>query len=203
MFSGLRRYSVCLLWIAWHALVLVACTTSPRTETPSPWSTDDPSTPAPPANAWTTYRYKTGLSFKYPANWFILVQEELNRVVILNAPPYGMAAVKGGADEFIAIHISLNPENIQAYGSVQAYIDATVRKSIAAENLLSVETLPTSPQGYVTVSVTHLGEGEGNTLYVANKDRVTTLASLYVPGRKSQKKYLPVMEQIAGTLIIP
>ncbi len=137
-----------LLVLALLVLALVACTTLPSTETPSPWPTEDYSTPAPPANVWTTYAYKTGLSFKYPANWFILLQEENSRVVILNAPPNSVAAIKGYADDFIYIHIALNPENIQAYGSVQAYIDTTVRKSIPVENLLSVETLPALPQGY-------------------------------------------------------
>ena len=178
--------------------------TPPLTQTPLLLSTDDYSTPAPPASEWMTYVYpNTGLSFKYPANWHIWLDEDNNRVVILNAPPNSVIAIKGYADDFMRIDINLNSTNIGTYGSIQAFVEATLRKSLPPENFISVEGLPTLPQGYTAVRLITLGYGESLTLYVSNKNKMIAMRTSYVPESKPHKKYLGVMEQIAGTLVIP
>ncbi len=174
------------------------------TATQPPIPTIDSSTPAPPEDEWATYVYEnTGITFKYPVNWFVSLHEEDNAVSIMNAPPNGVAAIKGYADNYLRIWIDLKPTNIETYSSIKAFIDSTVLKTLPPERVLSVEELPTLPQGYTAVRVTFLGLGELTTLYVANEGSMVTLSTSYVPGRKSEKTYLGIVEQIAGTLVIP
>ncbi len=164
----------------------------------------DYSTPAPPSVTWTTFAYSvSGLSFGYPSNWYVELDEENNRVRVLNSPPDSVISIKGGADDFMRIDISLRPTNVGSYGSIEAYVDATVQKALPAENFISAELLPPLPQGYSAMRVTTRGLGETVTLYVANRSNFVTLQTIYVPGKQGEQKYLAVMEQIADTITFP
>ncbi len=164
----------------------------------------DYSTPAPPSSQWATFTYSvSSLSFGYPSNWYAELDEENNRVRVSNAPPDSVISIKGGTDDFMRVDISLHPTNIGSYGSIEAYVDATVLKALPAENFISAELLPPLPQGYSAMRVTTLGLGETVTLYVANRSNFGTLQMTYVPGRQGEQKYLAVMEQIADTITFP
>ncbi len=185
------------------SLAFIACTNVPTIETSTPIPTDDYSTPAPPASIWRSYVYtKTGVSFKYPANWFIAVDEQGDRVGIVNAPLNSMVVVKNYADDLMVVAINLRPINIEMYSSVREFVDTTLRITPPV-NILSVDILPTLPQGYSAARVISSGYGETETLYIAKDNHLITIATTYVPGQRPRKKYFVVMEQIAGTVIIP
>jgi hypothetical protein len=40
-------------------------------------------------------------------------------------------------------------------------------------------------------------------VYVANGKHLVQLSTIYAPGKRSEAKYLEVLDQIAGTLVIP
>ena len=182
--------------------IVVPTFTPSATQPPIP--TIDSSTPAPPEDEWATYVYEnTGITFKYPVNWFVSLHEEGNAVSIMNAPPNGVAAIKGYADDYIEIRMDLKPTNIETYGSIKAFVDSTVLNTLPPERLVSAKELPPLSQGYTAFRLITLGYGETLTLYVANKDNMIALTTSYVPGRMSEKTYLGVMDQIAGTLVIP
>lgn len=169
-----------------------------------PWPTLDYSTPAPPSSKWAAFTYSVSdLSFDYPANWYVELDEKYNRVRVSNAPPHSVISIKGGADDFMRVDISLQPTNIGSYGSIEAYVEATVQESLPAENFLSAELLPSLPQGYSAMRVTTLGLGENVTLYVANGSSFVTLRTAYAPGKQAEKKYLAVIKQIADTITFP
>ncbi len=188
-------------------LTLTLVPTFTPTQTPLPLPTLDYSTPAPPANDWATYTDEnSGISFKYPANWFLSagdIGDGAIQALIQNAPPNSVVSIKGYADDLIKLHIKLAPITTEPYGSLKAFIDSTILNTLPPERLVSAEELPTLPQGYTAFRLTTLGLGESLTLYVANKNNLITLSTSYAPGKRSDKKYLDVMEQIAGTLVIP
>lgn len=177
---------------------------TPSEVTQGPAPTLDYSTPAPPSSTWTTFAYAgSDLSFGYPSNWYAELEEENNRVRVLNAPPDSVISIKGGRDDFMRVDISLHPTSMGSYGSIEAYVDATVQKALPAEDFISAELLPPLPQGYSAMPVTTRGLGETVTLYVANRSNFVTLQTSYVPGKQGEQKYLAVMEQIADTITFP
>ena len=165
-------------------------------------STLDASTPAPPARDVRTYTSAAGISFDYPANWFTYTKEAENVVLVMNAPPGGIYALKQGGD-FRAISVGLKPADMAGYASVRAYIEATLLGQCFECKLLAVEALPPLPQGYSVTQVTYLGEGERAVRFIANGQHVVELTTTYAPGRRSDARYLEVLDQIAGTLVIP
>ena len=183
----------------------IATSTPLPSPTQQPYPTFDTSTPAFPGSDWASYTYAaTGLSFKYPANWFIELDEENNRIRILNAPPLSVIAIKaseGGDARFVKISVSLNLTDISSYKTLEAYIDATLQETISPERLISAEPLPTLPQGYKAVRVRYTGLGEYVAFYVANDSHVVRLITDYLPDRKME--LAQVIERVVDTLVIP
>ncbi|MCL5995141.1 MAG: hypothetical protein M1546_03680 [Chloroflexi bacterium] len=164
--------------------------------------TFDTSTPAPPARDVRTYTSAAGVSFDYPANWFTYTKEAENMVLVMNAPPDGIYALKQGGD-FRAISVRLKPADMAGYESVRAYIEATLLGQCSECKVLTIEALPPLPQGYTVTQVTYLGEGERAVLFIANGQHVVELSTTYAPGRRSDAKYLEVLDQVANTLAMP
>ena len=116
----------------------------PTTSQPIP--TLDSSTSAPAGSEWATYSYpNSGLTFSYPANWFIWLDEENNRVVILNAPSKSVTAIKcseGGCAEFVKIIVELKPTDIPSSRTLETYVNDTINQPNWAAGIISVELIP-------------------------------------------------------------
>ena len=162
----------------------------------------DTSTPAPPARNVRTFTSAAGVSFDYLASWFTYTKEAENVVLVMNAPPGGIYAMKQ-TDDVRTIAVQLKPVDIGGYTSTLGYIGATLLRPLPKGNVLSIEARPPLPQGYTVVRVTYQGEGETEALFVTNGTRLVQLSTIYAPGKRSEAKYLDVLDQIANTLTIP
>jgi hypothetical protein len=114
-----------------------------------------------------------------------------------------MPSTSENGNDFRLIVVELKPEDATGYTSTLAYVDATLLRRLPKEVILSVEVLPALPQGYEAVRVTYKQEGETVDLYVRNGAHVVRLLTVYALGKRTEAKYLEVMDQIAGSLTIP
>jgi hypothetical protein len=165
----------------------------------------DSSTPAPPSGEWAAYTYRnSGLSFSYPANWFISLDEEYNRVEILNAPTGSVAAIKhseGGYTEFVKIIVDLNPTDIPRSQTFETYVNDTINQPNWAAGIISVEWIPALRQGYPAVRVISSGPGEWTHYFVANAGHVMHVTTDYLPDRRAELAL--VVEEVVNTLMFP
>ena len=165
----------------------------------------DSSTPAPPSGEWATYTYpNSGLTFRYPANWFIWLDEENNRAVILNAPSESVKAVKcseGGCAEFVKIIVELKPTDIHPSQPFETYVNKTINQPNWAAGIISVESIPALRQGYPAVRVLATGLGERTHYFVANDRHVISVTTDYLPDRRAELAL--VVEEVVNTLMFP
>ncbi len=164
--------------------------------TPSPVSTTSPTlapppTPVPPANEWATFVYTaTRLSFKYPANWFTLLD---SNVVYVSNFRVDALYLKGHEDEKIKITIELTPTSIDPYDSLDAYLNSP-KHQVPPEQFISQEALAL-PEGYQGISEKTRGMGDATlvSIFVAKGERVIGLYAF-------DGKYIHVIEQIVRTV---
>ncbi|MFH1633579.1 MAG: hypothetical protein ABIG63_06155 [Chloroflexota bacterium] len=164
---------------------------------------DKPPTPAPPSEVWLVYTYAdTGISFFYPANWFVYSGLDEAKIYIANFRLDGMQ-LKGFDDEKIKIDISKIPMDISNYSSLKAYLDALEQKRSKDEpgELLLQIDLPHQDAGYDVIRQTHSGfmgqvDATYDKVYVA---RGGMAIQILVYG----KQYADVVERIANTLVFP
>jgi hypothetical protein len=165
----------------------------------------DSSTLAPPSGEWATYTYpNSGLTFSYPANWFISLDEENNRVVILNAPSESVTAIKcseGGCTEFVRITVELKPTDIPPSQTLETYVNDTINQPNWSAGIISVESIPALRQGYSAVRVIAAGLGERTHYFVANDRHVMSVTTDYLPDRRAELAL--VVEEVVNTLMFP
>ena len=175
------------------------------TTTSQPISTWISRTLVPPSGEWATYSYRnSGLSFSYPANWFISLDEEYNRVAILNASAGSMVAIKcseGGCTDFVRIIVDLNPTDIPAPQTLETYVNEAINQPHWAAAIISVESIPALRQGYPAVRVILAGMGEWTHYYVANGRYVMHVTTDYLPDRRAE--LASVVEEVVSTLMFP
>jgi hypothetical protein len=162
----------------------------------------DASTPASPSSKAKMFTSSSGVSFNYPANWFTLLKEAENVIMILNTPPDGIYAQKQGGD-FRAISVGLKPMDITAYGSVRAYVEAEFLSQCLECKVHAFDELPRLARGYTVLRMIYQGEGERVVLFVTNGQHLVELSTAYTRGEQSGGKYMEVLDQIANTLVIP
>jgi hypothetical protein len=169
-----------------------------KTATPVPTFVMAP-TPAPPTEDWLVYAYSdTGLSFQYPANWFVY-WDDGTRINVTNFRLDGMV-LKGYEDEKIKIDIAKAPIDISAYPSLAAYLESTEKETTneAPGEVISQIELVHEVDGYEVIRQTHSGlMGQADQtyekIYVASNGK---LIQMVVFG----KQYINVAERIASTL---
>ena len=100
----------------------------------------------PPSEEWAVFTDpNTGISFEYPANWYVTV-DDTNDVIYVTNWPFGLVYKDTDNPDRIKINVSLSPVDIRAYGSIRAYLNAPERR-VPPGQLVSEEDLPL-PRGY-------------------------------------------------------
>jgi hypothetical protein len=190
-----------------QSLTPTAMPSSTPTRLPATTSQSNPtldsSTPA--SSEWATYSYpNSGLTFSYPVNWIIWLDEENNRVVILNAPGESVTAIKcseGGCTEFVKIIVELKPADIPPSQTLETYVDDSINQPNWSAGIVSVESIPALRQGYPTVRVISTGLGVSTHYFIANDGRVLRVATDYLPERRAE--LASVVEEVVNTLKFP
>jgi hypothetical protein len=179
--------------------------TSPLpTPTPYPEDNNDRSTPAPPAANCKEYIHpQSGVSFCYPDNWFLYYKGE-REVMIMNAPPGSLTALKHGGD-FIAFTVYPMPVDWSDYKSLEEYFEARVRLNPNNGEIRQVTSRPDFPNGYKTLEYVFWGMAEGKVLFVADPEKslLVNVNIVYPQDGWEDVAYSDVFESVAQSIKIP
>lgn len=159
-----------------------------------------PPTPVPPSENWLVYNHTdTGLSFDYPANWFIYV--ESGYIYITNFRLDGMP-LKGHDDERVKIDISITPIDLSTFPSITAYLEMPEQQpsTDSSGKIISQLKLLHEINGYEVIRQTHTG-------YMGNPEATYEITYVAFGGKAIRmvyrEQYLSVADRIAGTMVIP
>jgi hypothetical protein len=174
-------------------------------DTPLPIPTFDQSTPAVPSGEWATYTYaRTGLSFSYPSNWFVTLEEEHDRISLTNAPPNSVTAIKsgeGGYAPYVKIIIHLTTHNLTKFEDFETDINELINQPNWSAAILEVRKPQLLRQGYSSIYVLSSGLGERIHYFVTNQRIFIEVGMDYVPER--EPVLANVIEEVVNTLYIP
>ena len=159
-----------------------------------------PPPPAPPSEVWSVYTHaETGMSFQYPANWFVYL--ESGYIYITNFQLHGLP-LKGHDSEKVKIDLFITPIDITGFPSLAAYLNDPQQQPSTDDpgKIAGQIELSHTLDGYEIIRQTHTGfmgnpDATYEKIYVASQGKVIRM----VYG----EQFIETADKIAGTLIIP